>query len=210
MFDEGQKQIEDQLGFKDIDTSSKKARTAKKGDSVNHSNRDEIPETPQQDSADEADIFLDRNPPQDILQSLELSASLPTFSSPPEDSAQITAIKSLVLSRLTSTSQPLPPPPHLNSAYTTLHSLLTSTITSSESNSLLLLGSRGSGKTHLINSALADLTTKHPEDFHVVRLNGFFQTDDRLALREIWRQLGRERQGEVDEDEMREVEEEFR
>lgn len=31
-----------------------------------------------------------------------------------------------------------------------------------------------------------------------MRLNGFLQTDDKLALREIWRQLGREM--EVDEE----------
>lgn len=28
--------------------------------------------------------------------------------------------------------------------------------------------------------------------FHVVRLSGFIHTDDKLALREIWRQLGKE------------------
>lgn len=32
----------------------------------------------------------------------------------------------------------------------------------------------------------------HKEQFHVVRLNGFIHTDDKLALREIWRQLGKE------------------
>jgi origin recognition complex subunit 4 len=38
----------------------------------------------------------------------------------------------------------------------------------------------------------------HRENFHVVRLNGFVHTDDRLALREIWRQLGREMDNEDD------------
>lgn len=28
--------------------------------------------------------------------------------------------------------------------------------------------------------------------FHVIRLNGLIHTDDKIALREIWRQLGRE------------------
>ncbi|KAL8814106.1 MAG: hypothetical protein Q9191_008574, partial [Dirinaria sp. TL-2023a] len=37
------------------------------------------------------------------------------------------------------------------------------------------------------------------EYFHIVRLNGFIQTDDKLALREIWRQLGREMSLEEDE-----------
>lgn len=39
---------------------------------------------------------------------------------------------------------------------------------------------------------LSDLSVMHRENFHIVRLNGFIHTDDKLALREIWRQLGRE------------------
>jgi len=45
---------------------------------------------------------------------------------------------------------------------------------------------------------IADLSKDHREHFHIVRLNGFIHTDDKLALREIWRQLGREM--EVDDD----------
>lgn len=45
---------------------------------------------------------------------------------------------------------------------------------------------------------IADLSNDHRENFHVVRLNGFIHTDDKLALREIWRQLGREM--EVDDE----------
>jgi hypothetical protein len=37
-----------------------------------------------------------------------------------------------------------------------------------------------------------DMSRRHQDQFHVVRLNGFIHTDDKLALREIWRQLGRE------------------
>lgn len=37
-----------------------------------------------------------------------------------------------------------------------------------------------------------NLSLEHREKFHVVRLNGFIHTDDKLALKEIWRQLGRE------------------
>jgi len=36
------------------------------------------------------------------------------------------------------------------------------------------------------------MAKNHGDDFHVVRLNGFIHTDDKLALREIWRQLGKE------------------
>jgi origin recognition complex subunit 4 len=38
---------------------------------------------------------------------------------------------------------------------------------------------------------ISDLSDQR-ENFHVVRLNGFIHTDDKLALKEIWRQLGRE------------------
>lgn len=44
----------------------------------------------------------------------------------------------------------------------------------------------------LVESVIGDLLQDHRADFHVVRLNGFIHTDDKLALREIWRQLGRE------------------
>ncbi|KAI5836903.1 origin recognition complex subunit 4 C-terminus-domain-containing protein [Morchella snyderi] len=57
---------------------------------------------------------------------------------------------------------------------------------------MLIIGARGSGKTTLVESAIADLKLQHPQDFHTVRLTGFHQTDDRLALREILRQLGHE------------------
>ncbi|RMD41424.1 hypothetical protein DV735_g3719, partial [Chaetothyriales sp. CBS 134920] len=119
----------------------------------------------------------------------------------------VTAIRRHILQRLTSSSRPASSPslipPHLSSAYSTLSALLSSTITTSESNSLLLLGARGSGKSLLVNTALSSLSHQYGNDFHVVHLNGFLQTDDRLALREIWRQLGRERA--VDEEETGQV-----
>jgi hypothetical protein len=54
--------------------------------------------------------------------------------------------------------------------------------------------------THIqmINNIIKDLSREHRQDFHVVRLNGFIHTDDKLALKEIWRQLGKEMQ--VDDD----------
>ena len=45
---------------------------------------------------------------------------------------------------------------------------------------------------------MSDLSKEHRDHFHIVRLNGFIHTDDKLALREIWRQLGREM--EVDDE----------
>lgn len=47
-----------------------------------------------------------------------------------------------------------------------------------------------------MESVITDLSIDHRENFHVVRLNGFIYTDDKLALKEIWRQLGREMDAE--------------
>ncbi|KAL8710631.1 MAG: hypothetical protein Q9220_004855 [cf. Caloplaca sp. 1 TL-2023] len=73
-----------------------------------------------------------------------------------------------------------------------LHHVVAQTILAGEGNSMLITGPRGCGKTTLVESVLAELAHEHQHDFLVVRLNGFIHTDDKLALREIWRQLGRE------------------
>ncbi len=49
-----------------------------------------------------------------------------------------------------------------------------------------------------METVISDLTPAHGDNFHVVRLNGFIHTDDKLALKEIWRQLGREMEVEDD------------
>jgi origin recognition complex subunit 4 len=107
---------------------------------------------------------------------------------PPTD--QFELVKSIVLSKLTQ-RRPIKLQ-NLDSEYTKVHQLLHATVTAGESNSLLLIGARGSGKTAMVNAALKDLSTSQKEHFHTIRLNGFIQTDDKLALKEIWRQLGRE------------------
>ena len=81
---------------------------------------------------------------------------------------------------------PLTPPP----LHSNVHHLLEQTVAAGEGNSMLVIGARGAGKTTLVETALAALAASHAGDFHVVRLNGLLQTDDRMALREIWRQLG--------------------
>ncbi|RKF81835.1 Origin recognition complex subunit 4 [Golovinomyces cichoracearum] len=72
------------------------------------------------------------------------------------------------------------------------------TILAGEGNSMLIIGSRGTGKTALVNNVISNISDQHRDSFHVVRLNGFIHTDDKIALREIWRQLGREMQVEDD------------
>ncbi|KAL9049951.1 MAG: hypothetical protein Q9162_006923 [Coniocarpon cinnabarinum] len=95
---------------------------------------------------------------------------------------------------------------HLDAQYKQVHQLLSSTITAGQGNSLLLLGARGAGKSALVESVLDELAndpqnvaSNGSSTFHVIRLDGCIQTDDKLALREIWRQLGRE-MGVVEDD----------
>ncbi|KAF7712392.1 Uncharacterized protein PECH_003294 [Penicillium ucsense] len=86
----------------------------------------------------------------------------------------------------------------LENEYGKVHHLIEQTVTVGEGNSMLLLGSRGCGKTAVVETIISSLSKEHGNDFHVVRLNGFLHTDDRLALREMWRQLGRETHTEDD------------
>lgn len=69
--------------------------------------------------------------------------------------------------------------------------LLRRTATSGESNSVLVIGPRGSGKSKLIKHVNAELLLDDHirENLLQVHLNGLLQTDDRIALTEITRQL---------------------
>ncbi|KAK4933836.1 origin recognition complex subunit 4, partial [Elasticomyces elasticus] len=80
----------------------------------------------------------------------------------------------------------------LEDEYHKVRQIVEHTIAAGEGNSMLVIGARGSGKTALVNKVLREEALQHGADFHVVRLSGFIHTDDKLALREIWRQLGRE------------------
>lgn len=80
----------------------------------------------------------------------------------------------------------------LEAEYQKVHQLVEQTIVAGEGNSMLVIGARGTAKTNLVETVLSDLAALHRDDFYVVRLNGFVHTDDKLALREIWRQLGKE------------------
>ncbi|KUI68884.1 Origin recognition complex subunit 4 [Cytospora mali] len=80
----------------------------------------------------------------------------------------------------------------LDEAYDKTFQLVEQTVLAGEGNSMLIIGARGCGKTTLVESVLSDLGLEHKDNFHVVRLNGFIHTDDKLALKDIWRQLGKE------------------
>eukprot|EP01135_Chromosphaera_perkinsii_P007341 Nk52_evm1s793 gene=Nk52_evmTU1s793 len=89
-----------------------------------------------------------------------------------------------------------------------LYGILSRTIRYGESNSLIMVGPRGVGKSLLLESCLKQIELEDKEGkeeeeeeagggdqevlkkpFIVVRLNGLLQTDDHIALLEIMRQL---------------------
>ncbi|KAL6115195.1 orc4 [Pungitius sinensis] len=69
--------------------------------------------------------------------------------------------------------------------------LLKRTSVHGESNSVLIVGPRGAGKTMLLKCVLRDLQEEKEAEKNLlqVHLNGLLQTDDRIALKEITRQL---------------------
>ena len=68
------------------------------------------------------------------------------------------------------------------------------TVEKGESNSMLVLGPRGVGKTALVNQALTKAGTVNSwkDNVVVVELSGHIQLDDKLALRDITKQLNLE------------------
>ncbi|XP_013378930.1 origin recognition complex subunit 4 isoform X1 [Lingula anatina] len=69
--------------------------------------------------------------------------------------------------------------------------LVKRTATLGESNSVLIIGPRGAGKSMVLSSVLEEINQQKDvkENCMQVTLNGYLQTDDRIALKEITRQL---------------------
>lgn len=109
---------------------------------------------------------------------------------------ELDLLKTIVLQRIT--GQRPSPLVGLDEEYRSVHQITEHTVTAGEGNSMLLIGARGSGKTALVNKVLSEVAKDNGGEFHVVRLNGFIHTDDKIALREIWRQLGKEMDIEED------------
>ncbi|KAK3625937.1 origin recognition complex subunit 4 [Elasticomyces elasticus] len=154
------------------------------------------PEDEQGDHAHTEELTPMRRPlkPKTAPQTISASKKRPqssTFSS-----SQLATLQSLVLEQLT--GKRAVPLSNLTEEYTKVSTLIAQTVTAGESNSMLLIGARGSGKTALVNQILREQAVEYEGDFHVVRLSGFIHTDDKIALREIWRQLGRDLEGEDD------------
>jgi energy-coupling factor transporter ATP-binding protein EcfA2 len=216
-FADEEQQLEEQVSFRDIQRRTQASNNTKLKSGARKSSPTIATESEQLTISPSA-ALVDRGDDSDVEQQLAVedmalpdvqpllnssSNTTPVWDLLPgaDEDSYLTAIKSKVISRLTNSS--LVPLTNLAAEYAKVHSLLKATVTAGEGNSMLVLGARGSGKTNLIETALADVTHEHTEDFHIVRLNGFQQTDDKIALREIWRQLGREMQ--VDECEINQV-----
>jgi hypothetical protein len=69
-----------------------------------------------------------------------------------------------------------------------------------ESNTVLLLGAPGSSKPVIVETALETLGREYKGSggFYTIRLDGEVQTDDKIALREIARQLALEMNVEME------------
>ncbi|ETE72166.1 Origin recognition complex subunit 4 [Ophiophagus hannah] len=82
----------------------------------------------------------------------------------------------------------------LEHQYKQLLELIKHTAVNGESNSVLIIGPRGSGKTLLVCHVLKKLleTREVKENVLQVHLNGLLQTNGRIALKEITRQLNLE------------------
>lgn len=75
--------------------------------------------------------------------------------------------------------------PGLESCGKTLQELVQSTLQAHESNSIVLIGAAGSGKSALVNKALASTAS----DVRIVSLDGDVHHDERLAARSLAHQL---------------------
>merc|ERR1711962_44545 len=62
-------------------------------------------------------------------------------------------------------------------------------ITAGESNSVLVIGPRGSGKSRLVDEVLKEMDEDYSDNYIPVYLSGIVHTDDRLALKDMARQL---------------------
>ncbi|XP_071927426.1 origin of replication complex subunit 4-like [Coffea arabica] len=81
-----------------------------------------------------------------------------------------------------------------DSNYSKLKYIISSSVTESCNNSVLLLGPRGCGKLAVLELVLEDLLREFPDMISVIKLNGLLHSDDNCALKEIARQLCLEHQ----------------
>ncbi|KAJ5105593.1 hypothetical protein NUU61_002940 [Penicillium alfredii] len=186
-------------------TPKPRSNGASNGNVSQDSHKDQSPSPEYNDGLDDLvaiqlqqDLYQNQPETQEAVETLEPSPDyvqrLQELSHGLDDQARV--LTTAILEKLSGKRQV--PLRGLESEYHKAHHLVEQTVTSGEGNSMLLLGSRGCGKSAIVETIISSLAREHGNDFHVVRLNGFLHTDDRLALREMWRQLGRETHTEDD------------
>ncbi|KAF2201482.1 hypothetical protein GQ43DRAFT_415738 [Delitschia confertaspora ATCC 74209] len=194
------------LPVQEVPKPARNARARRAANLADHTyNEDDIVPIP---DTEDTELYVQLNDPGDGHSDIDGSSMLdPTEPSPfnvirkepvaapimhaePISGHGLDLLKKIVMERITG-KRPAPLV-GLDADYQTVHQLVEHTVTAGEGNSMLLIGARGSGKTTLVNQVLSEVAKDNAEEFHVVRLNGFVHTDDKVALREIWRQLGKE------------------
>ncbi|KAF2623676.1 hypothetical protein BU25DRAFT_172514 [Macroventuria anomochaeta] len=202
---------EDELAKRPPPSTTKKAAERRRQNRADHTNnRYDVESSPVLELAqDDDDMEVDGN---SILESVLDPTEPSPFNKPPSAQKvgpasaiiygnlpagrELDLLKTIVMERITG-KRPSPLV-GLDEEYRSVHQLVEHTVTAGEGNSLLLIGARGSGKTALVNKVLSEVSKDNAQDYHVIRLNGFIHTDDKIALREVWRQLGKEMDVEED------------
>ncbi|WWC72232.1 uncharacterized protein I206_106194 [Kwoniella pini CBS 10737] len=138
-----------------------------------------IPDVDVRDDIDEDIIMMD-----DIQDEKLVSTEIPK-------SAKLYLRR--VLSTLNSQDAVMNPPPFLdeekNESLTGIVNLLKGTVERGEGNSALVVGPRGVGKTRTVARAIDLIPSSSKSSPIIVRLSGHAQTNDRLAIREMGRQI---------------------
>lgn len=204
-------ETEDELAKRPPPSTTKKALERRRQNRTDHTlNRFDVESSPALKLAqDDDDMDVDGN---SLVESVLDPTEPSPFNKPPsaqkvQSAPAITfdylhagresdLLKTIVMERITG-KRPSPLV-GLDDEYKSVHQLVEHTVTAGEGNSLLLIGARGSGKTALVDKVLSEVSKDNAQDYHVIRLNGFIHTDDKIALREIWRQLGKEMDVEED------------
>ncbi|KAF9693965.1 hypothetical protein EKO04_007925 [Ascochyta lentis] len=201
---------EDELAKRPPPSTTKKAAERRRRNRADHTNNRDVESSPVLEPVqDDDDLEVDGN---SIMESMLDPTEPSPFNKPPSAQKvqaapailygnlavgrELDLLKTIVMERIT--GKRASPLVGLDEEYKSVHQLVEHTVTAGEGNSLLLIGARGSGKTALVNKVLSEVSKDNAQDYHVIRLNGFIHTDDKIALREIWRQLGREMDVEED------------
>lgn len=82
--------------------------------------------------------------------------------------------------------------------YQVLYRLFKQIVLAGKGNSVMILGSRGTGEKSMVETVIKELACDYQDVLHVIRINGFIHTDDKLVLRENRPQFGREVEAEDD------------